>query len=92
MNHPTPRQLFPRPPRDPARIDRLLAALRDYWHACPDLRLTQLLVGLIPDAGPCPRVFSFEDDRLLARLEGALNEQPLRYVPHLAPRNTEHAP
>ena len=28
--------------RDPARIDPILADLRRYWHAAPDLRLGQM--------------------------------------------------
>ena len=35
-------------PRDPARIDPILARLRAAWHRSPDLRLGQLIVGSIP--------------------------------------------
>lgn len=35
--------LFGHPPRDPARIDRVLAAVRAAWLQQPDSRLGQLL-------------------------------------------------
>ena len=47
---------------DPARIDRILAALGDYWRAHPDLRLGQIVVNSTPPGEPCPRVFYVEDD------------------------------
>lgn len=40
--------------RDPARIDRILEAIRLKWKASPDLRLGQLLINAAPrfeDAG-----------------------------------------
>ncbi len=55
-------------PRDPARIDPLLAEVRRAWMAYPDLRLAQLIVCCIRDSGSCPRVFYCEDDQLLAGL------------------------
>lgn len=60
--------LPPRPPRDPARIDPLLAEVRRAWMEYPDLRLGQLIKCCIRDSGPCPRVFYCEDDQLLAGL------------------------
>ena len=33
--------------RDPARIDPILADLRRYWHAAPDLRLGQMEDALV---------------------------------------------
>ena len=43
--------------RDPARIDRICALLRSYWHAHPDLRLGQILGNLTPRRG-----YDVEDD------------------------------
>ena len=54
--------------RDPARIPRLLDAIRKVWEAHPDLRLGQLLVGAIRPSRPCPQVFYFEDDELEPRI------------------------
>lgn len=47
--------------RDPARIDRILAALRAAWVEHPDLRLGQLIVNAIRPSRPCPQVFLAED-------------------------------
>lgn len=57
--------------RDPARIEPILELIRKVWSADPDLRLTQLLVNLIPITQPCPQVFYFEDTELLKRLQHA---------------------
>lgn len=46
--------------RDPARIDRMLARLRAYWTANPDLRLAQIVVNAIGTLAP--QVFYAEDD------------------------------
>jgi hypothetical protein len=49
--------------RDPARIDRILALLSEYWTQYPDLRLAQIVVNAVPRTGwSCPEVFSAEDD------------------------------
>ena len=39
--------------RDPARIERILSALRDAWNAdgCQDLRLGQLLISVASHGG-----------------------------------------
>ena len=55
--------------RDPARIDPILADLRRYWHAAPDLRLGQMVMGLL-DLSGAPRYgeFNAEDDKVAAYL------------------------
>lgn len=58
--------------RDPARIDRILAKLADYWKRHPDLRLCQLVHNLgdwsrRPNRGP--DVFYVEDEALEKALE-----------------------
>ena len=55
--------------RDPARIDPILADLRRYWHAAPDLRLGQMVMGLLNLSG-APRYgeFNAEDDKVAAYL------------------------
>ncbi len=55
--------------RDPARIDPILADLRRYWHAAPDLRLGQMVMGLLNLSG-APRYGEFhaEDDKVAAYL------------------------
>ena len=59
---------FSKPPRDPARIDRILTVLGEYWRAHPDTRLGQLVCGMARGTDP----FELEDDLLLERLEEAL--------------------
>lgn len=51
-----------KPPRDPNRIDPLLALLREVWMECPDLRLSQILVCAIRSPISCPQIFYAEDD------------------------------
>ncbi len=55
--------------RDPARIDPILADLRRYWHAAPDLRLGQMVMGPLSLSG-APRYgeFNAEDDKVAAYL------------------------
>lgn len=55
---------FSGPPRDPARIEPVIAALRAAWYAHPDLRLGQLIVN----AGH-PDPFNIEDDELRLALD-----------------------
>ena len=65
--------------RDPARIDPILADLRRYWHAAPDLRLGQMVMGLLNLSG-APRYgeFNAEDDKVAAYLAAwaAANQPP----------------
>lgn len=53
-------------PRDPARIDQILAAIGEVWHAHPDMRLGQVLVNLLDPEWN--KLFTIEDDVLAARL------------------------
>src|SRR5687768_5786193 len=63
--------------RDPARIDRILAAVRKVWVEYPDLRLGQLIVNAIRPSRPCPQVFYPEDSVLESGLKGYPgNERP----------------
>jgi hypothetical protein len=58
---------FPRgQPRDSERIDAILAAIGEVWHAHPDMRLSQILVCLL-DSNP-NAIFYIEDDVLSERL------------------------
>lgn len=70
--------------RDPARIDRVLAALRAEWLAQPDIRLTQLVInatGVSAGVGSYQftRLYCTEDEDVLAGLEA------------MAARRDEHA-
>ena len=59
--------------RDPARIDRILAILGDYWRRHPDLRLGQIVVNATPRGEPCSSVFYVEDDVIEAELRAAVH-------------------
>jgi len=50
--------------RDPARIDGVLAAIRELWVKYPDMRLCQLMWG----ASNLDDPFFLEDDELVKRL------------------------
>ena len=54
--------------RDPARIDGVLAQLRETWMKLPDWRLGQLIFNAINPPGSCPGVFYTEDDDLQKKL------------------------
>lgn len=58
-------------PRDPARIDYILAKLGDLWSIHPDMRLGQLISNL-KGVGP-QDVFHFEDDDLEDQLNKVLD-------------------
>ncbi|MFD4179860.1 hypothetical protein [Rhodococcus sp. NPDC058514] len=58
--------------RDPARIDPILTKLGELWHRNPDLRLTQLVVGLAESGETMPRFFNTEDDAIDASLDERL--------------------
>lgn len=49
--------------RDLARIDSLLAAIRTYWLAAPDMRLGQIIVNAVGTY--FPEIYNVEDDKLL---------------------------
>lgn len=62
----------PLDPRDPDRIEGVLATIKSVWSADSDLRLTQLIVNAAKLAGRdvvAPELFSLEDDDLLVGLE-----------------------
>jgi hypothetical protein len=53
--------------RDPARIDRILAQLREAWIQVPDWRLGQLILNSLnsfEQRASCPELFAIEDDKL----------------------------
>ena len=57
-------------PRDPARIQRIIAKLEEAWRTHPDMRLAQLLVALSTTA-PNP-LFNIEDEMIERRLDDLL--------------------
>jgi len=59
--------------RDPKRIDRVLATIREAWLKVPDWRLGQLLVNAVEPTNPCPELFSIEDNEM-ANLVARLSE------------------
>lgn len=64
MTNKSTRQSFA---RDPARIDQVLAVLRDAWQTKPQLRLGQLIAGLATER-PNPELFYMEDEEFARRL------------------------
>lgn len=54
--------------RDPARIDQVLAVVREVWVQHPDMRLGQLLVNAVRASDPASDLFSVEDTVLVRRL------------------------
>lgn len=52
--------------RDPQRIDKVLAKVREVWKTYPDLRLLQLLINTLPAGNDG---FYIEDDELLKRID-----------------------
>lgn len=58
--------------RDPARIDRILAKLRAYWKAYPDLRLAQIVVNATGKHGTSADIFHTEDDVVEKQLDDTL--------------------
>ncbi|MBP7632943.1 hypothetical protein KBA41_02145 [Candidatus Ozemobacteraceae bacterium] len=50
--------------REIARIDRVLAAIREKWLLNPDLRLGQMIINAVRPEQPCPEVFYIEDAEL----------------------------
>lgn len=53
-----------RPPRDPERIDRMLAKVRQLWIAYPDLRLGQIVVNAGGFGQPGVRAFHVPDEAM----------------------------
>jgi len=60
------RRLFGQPPRDPARIEKVLGILRNAWYAYPDLRLGQLITNVCP---PNKDLFYLEEEDLIKALQ-----------------------
>lgn len=52
--------------RDPNRIDKVLAKVREVWKTYPDLRLLQLLINSIPVDNDG---YYMEDDELVKRID-----------------------
>jgi hypothetical protein len=57
--------------RDPARIPKVLDAIRQIWEKHPDIRLGQLIVNAVFEEGddPSPRLFYMEDDQLVEQVK-----------------------
>jgi hypothetical protein len=58
-------KLFDQAHRDPARIEKVLAILRNAWYAYPDLRLGQLLTNVCP---PHKDLYYLEEEDLIKAL------------------------
>ena len=61
--------------RDPVRIDRVLALLREVWTQVPEWRLGQIICNAIEPKEPCSEIFYTQDERLemlLARMSSGL--------------------
>ena len=54
--------------RDPARIDRMLAHLRDLWVQVPQWRLGQVISNVTDLGDKCPDLYLIEDEQLEKRL------------------------
>lgn len=63
--------------RDPQRIERILALIKELWILSPDQRLGQLLINYALDATP---VFYVEDDIVEERLRAVLREKAAALV------------
>jgi len=71
-----------RPPRDPARIDRVGTKLLELWKLEPDQRLGQLVVNIMRrESGTIelPDVQLMEDDRFEELLDAELEVQRSRH-------------
>jgi hypothetical protein len=53
--------------RDPQRIERILALVREIWYLTPDVRLTQLIMNSL---GLNSDPYYIEDTELEAKLKG----------------------
>jgi len=58
--------------RNPQRIDKVLAKIRDVWKTNPDLRLLQLLLNALPKDS---MAYYLEDDELLKLLDARYYDQ-----------------
>ena len=57
--------------RDPARIDRIIGLVRQYWHEHPDLRLGQLIGNM----ATLQSSYNMEDTELEVELRKALGKE-----------------
>jgi len=62
--------------RDPQRIDKVLAKVREVWKTYPDLRLLQLLLNTLPKDS---MAYYLEDDELLKRIDAQYYDQEKLY-------------
>ncbi len=62
--------------RDPARIDVVLAAIREVWLQHPDMRLGQIIASSTRKCILCPGIFYVEDDELLKKIQDTFKDQP----------------
>lgn len=65
--------------RDPKRIDKVLAKVREVWKTYPDLRLLQLLSNALPQG--IQNGFYIEDEDLLKRMEITYDSSEALYFP-----------
>jgi uncharacterized protein YihD (DUF1040 family) len=61
--------------RDPARIDEVLALLREAWLRSPDLRLGQLIYNVLQPGAGSPWLYYVEDDILADLLKKCLTRR-----------------
>ena len=60
--------------RDPARIDKIITALCDYWRSNPDLRLCQIIGNFTNQTtGQTSSSYYIEDDLILSYLNEHLH-------------------
>lgn len=59
-------RILNQPPRDPERIEKVIALLRNAWYAYPDLRLGQLITNVCP---PHKDLFYLEEEDLIKALQ-----------------------
>ena len=62
---------FGHKPRDPNRIEPMLAKLAELWKKAPDLRLGQFLLNSVPKE---IQLYFIEDEDLLSKLETMYRE------------------
>lgn len=55
--------------RDPARIDKVIELLRNYWHQYPDLRLGQIVSNCSQRLHKTPDPYYLGDDEMAEALQ-----------------------
>jgi hypothetical protein len=77
--------------RDPKRIDKILARVREVWKTYPDLRLLQLLLNTLPKDS---MAYYIEDDELMKRIEAQYYDNEQLYnggkIEHNKPKSKSH--